>query len=94
MLFFRPAMIFMHGDLSWDQLQVMMSRSTTVDLLKMYYKLEEFFTQQFKSSKRVFMGRPGPDNSFRKRQPRKKTSNAESKYIKFFTYIILVPLNF
>lgn len=32
----------------------MISKSTTADLLKMYYKLEEFFTQQFKSSKRLF----------------------------------------
>ncbi|XP_039950493.1 transmembrane protein KIAA1109 isoform X2 [Bactrocera tryoni] len=48
------AIIFIHGDLSWDQLQIMISQSTTADLLKMYYKLEEFFTQQFKSSKRVF----------------------------------------
>lgn len=32
----------------------MISKSTTADLLKMYSKLEEFFTQQFKSSKRVF----------------------------------------
>lgn len=48
------AMIFIHGDLSWDQLQIMISKSTTADILKMYFKLEEFFTQQFKSSKRVF----------------------------------------
>ncbi|BES96456.1 Fragile site-associated protein C-terminus [Nesidiocoris tenuis] len=78
----RPAMIFMHGDLGWDQLQVMMSKSTTVDLFKMYYKLEEFFTQQFKSSKRVFssLGNEGtrPDNSFRKRPARKKISMTES----------------
>lgn len=46
--------ILIHGDLSWDQLQIMISKSTTADLLKMYYKLEEFFSQQFKSSKRVF----------------------------------------
>lgn len=32
----------------------MISKSTTADLLKMFYKLEEFFSQQFKSSKRVF----------------------------------------
>lgn len=32
----------------------MISKSTTADLMKMYAKLEEFFTQQFKSSKRVF----------------------------------------
>ncbi|XP_014242068.1 uncharacterized protein KIAA1109 isoform X2 [Cimex lectularius] len=78
----RPAMIFMHGDLRWDQLQVMISKSTTVDLLKMHYKLEEFFTQQFKSSKRVFSslgnGGTGAGSSFRKRQPRKKISTTES----------------
>uniref|UniRef100_T1J6C2 Bridge-like lipid transfer protein family member 1 C-terminal domain-containing protein n=1 Tax=Strigamia maritima TaxID=126957 RepID=T1J6C2_STRMM len=50
----RPALIFIHGDLSWDQLQLIISKSTTADLLKMFTKLEEFFTQQFKSSKRVF----------------------------------------
>lgn len=50
----RPAVILIHGELSWDQLQIMISKSTTADVLKMYYKLEEFFTQQFKSSKRVF----------------------------------------
>lgn len=46
----------MHGDLSWDQLQIMMSKSSTVDLLKMFNKLEEFFSQQFNSSKRAFSG--------------------------------------
>ncbi|GAB0095271.1 Protein KIAA1109 [Sergentomyia squamirostris] len=50
----RPSIILIHGDLSWDQLQVLISKSTTADLLKMFYKLEEFFSQQFKSSKRVF----------------------------------------
>lgn len=50
----RPTIILIHGDLSWDQLQIMISKSTTADLLKMYAKLEEFFTQQFTSSKRVF----------------------------------------
>lgn len=52
----RPASIFMHGDLSWDQLQIMMSKSSTADLLKMFVKLEEFFSQQFNSSKRAFSG--------------------------------------
>jgi len=51
---YRPAMIFIHGDMSWDQLQLMISKSTTVDLLKMHCKLDEFFSQQFKSSKYVF----------------------------------------
>ncbi|XP_017781272.1 PREDICTED: uncharacterized protein KIAA1109 isoform X3 [Nicrophorus vespilloides] len=52
----RPASIFMYGDLSWDQLQIMMSKSSTADLLKMFNKLEEFFSQQFNSSKRAFSG--------------------------------------
>ena len=50
----RPPRTRAHGTLSWQQLQVLMSRSTTPDLLKMQLKLEEFFTHQFKSGKRVF----------------------------------------
>lgn len=50
----RPLDIFIHGDLKWDQIQIMISRATTADILKMFYKLEDFFSQQFKSSKRVF----------------------------------------
>ncbi|XP_076663219.1 transmembrane protein KIAA1109 homolog tweek isoform X13 [Andrena cerasifolii] len=74
----RPAIIFMHGDLGWDQLQVMISKSTTADLLKMYYKLDEFFSQQFKSSKRVFSSlqpkhQRVSNSSLRKRQQRKRT---------------------
>ncbi|XP_046402633.1 transmembrane protein KIAA1109 isoform X3 [Ischnura elegans] len=71
----RPAMIFMHGDLGWDQLQLMISKSTTADLLKMFYKLEEFFSQQFKSSKRVFSSlQPWPQQrpSFKKKAPLKR----------------------
>jgi hypothetical protein len=55
----RPATIFMHGNLTWDQLQMMISKSTTADLLKMFNKLEEFFSQQFNSSKRAFSGFAG-----------------------------------
>nr|XP_012134687.1 PREDICTED: uncharacterized protein KIAA1109 isoform X12 [Megachile rotundata] len=73
----RPAVIFMHGDLGWDQLQLMISESTTADLLKMYYKLDEFFSQQFKSSKRVFSSlqprhQRVTNSSFKKRQQKKK----------------------
>ena len=50
----RGSTIFILGDLGWDQLQLLISKSTTADLLKMYHKLEEFFTQQFKSSRLVF----------------------------------------
>ncbi|XP_011301889.1 uncharacterized protein KIAA1109 isoform X7 [Fopius arisanus] len=74
----RPAIIFMHGDLGWDQLQIMISKSTTADLLKMFYKLEEFFSQQFKSSKRVFSSlqprQRVTSNSFKKRGQKKRTT--------------------
>ncbi|RWS28252.1 hypothetical protein B4U80_06054, partial [Leptotrombidium deliense] len=50
----RPALIFIHCELSWDQLQIMMSKSTTPDIMKIIARLEEFFSQQFHSSKRVF----------------------------------------
>ena len=49
----RQAMVFVFGDLKWDQFQLLISKSSTADILKIYYKLEEFFVQQFKSSKRV-----------------------------------------
>ena len=35
-------------------LQVMISKSTTADLLKIANKLDEFFSQQFKDSKKLF----------------------------------------
>ncbi|XP_014476117.1 PREDICTED: uncharacterized protein KIAA1109 isoform X1 [Dinoponera quadriceps] len=75
----RPAIIFMHGDLGWDQLQIMISKSTTADLLKMFYKLDEFFSQQFKSSKRVFSSLQPKhqrmnSSSFKKRQQKKRSA--------------------
>lgn len=72
----------MHGDLGWDQLQLMISRSTTADLLKMFYKLEEFFSQQFKSSKRVFSSLQTTTKKpslRRKAQPKKKTSSGKNQ---------------
>ena len=59
----------------------MISKSTTADLLKMYSKLEEFFTQQFKSSKRVFSNlesRPnrGALNMSRKQKKMSMIANA------------------
>ncbi|XP_037958120.1 transmembrane protein KIAA1109 homolog isoform X2 [Teleopsis dalmanni] len=73
------AIIFIHGDLSLDQLQIMISKSTTADLLKMYYKLEEFFTQQFKSSKRVFFSLEPRlhDRSSSMKRRNKKKANGE-----------------
>ncbi|XP_053696625.1 bridge-like lipid transfer protein family member 1 [Sabethes cyaneus] len=76
-----PAIILIHGDLSWDQLQMMISKSTTADILKMFYKLEEFFSQQFKSSKRVFSSlepRLAVDNNVRRRESAKKAPSVTS----------------
>lgn len=74
----------MHGDLGWDQLQVMISKSTTADLLKMYYKLDEFSNQQFKSSKRVFSSlqpkHQRVNNSSFKRRQLKHRSTCEGKF--------------
>ena len=49
-----PPQIFVQGDLNWDQLQILISKSTTADLIKIVNKLEEFFSNQFKSSKKLF----------------------------------------
>ncbi|XP_071088521.1 bridge-like lipid transfer protein family member 1 [Haliotis cracherodii] len=49
----RSAYLFVNGDLHWDQFHLMISRSTTPDLIKLVAKLDEFFTQQLTSSKRV-----------------------------------------
>lgn len=72
----RPTIILIHGDLSWDQLQIMISKSTTADLLKMYSKLEEFFTQQFKSSKRVFSNLESRPMRLSRRQKRMAMANS------------------
>ena len=50
---YRPAQIFVNGVLSWDRLHMMISRSTTPDLIKIVNKLEEFFIQQHKSGMRA-----------------------------------------
>ena len=71
----RPVIILIHGDLNWDQFQIMISKSTTADILKMFYKLEDFFSQQFKSSKRVFTSlepKLQSENSLRRKQLKKK----------------------
>lgn len=74
----------MHGDLGWDQLQIMISKSTTADLLKMFYKLDEFFSQQFKSSKRVFSSlqpkHQRMNNSSIKKRQQKKRSAVDGKF--------------
>lgn len=93
----RPGIVFMHGDLGWDQLQLMISKSTSSDIIKMYSKLEEFFSQQFKSSKRVFSSLQDPRESVNNEKSSKKkavrrrilasTSSPDSIYLKQFKLI-------
>lgn len=65
--YFRPALIFVNGVFSWDKVHVMISRSTTPDLIKMFAKLDEFFTQQLTSGKRA-LSAFGPLTSRNKRK--------------------------
>jgi hypothetical protein len=58
-----------YGELDWDKFHLMISRSTTPDLIKMVNKLEEFFAQQLNSSKRVLSLIPGGT------KPKKKKEN-------------------
>ena len=53
LLICRPAFLFAHGDLHWEQFHMMISRSTTPDIIKMVSKIEEFIVNQFTSSRRV-----------------------------------------
>ena len=77
---FRPAIVFVHGDLSWDKLHLMISRSTTPDLVKMASKLEEFFYQQFHSSKRV-LSAFGPIPGANRKSRSSKNSSDEGEVI-------------
>ncbi|RWS10976.1 uncharacterized protein B4U79_15895 [Dinothrombium tinctorium] len=72
----RPALIFIHCVLHWDQIQVMISKSTTPDIMKIIARLEEFFSQQFHSSKRVFSSLQ-PSKSFSRQSI--KSRNAKTK---------------
>ena len=46
------------GQLGWDELQIVMSRSTTPDFIKMLGKLQEFFNQQQRSGMHAFASAP------------------------------------
>lgn len=59
-------MIYLHGKFGWDKFHLMLSRSTTPDIIKIINKLEEFFSEQMRSSKRVlsaFAPIPGASRS-------------------------------
>ena len=49
----RISEIMVTCDASWDELQLIMSRSTTPDIVKIIAKLEDFFDQQHRNSVRA-----------------------------------------
>ena len=49
----RSTEIYINCDSSWDELQIIISRSTTPDIIKMTAKLEDFFDQQHRSGVRA-----------------------------------------
>ena len=51
----RPAQIFVHMSLAWDKFHVIISRSTTPDLLKVISKVEEFIAQQLSSGRKALL---------------------------------------
>ena len=85
-LSYRAALLFAHGDLGWDRFHILISRSTTPDLIKIGAKLEEFIMQQFTSSKRVLgaMG-PIPTGVRHKLREKHKSGDEDScKYLYLF----------
>lgn len=74
----RPALMFIHCVLSWDQLQLLLSKSTTPDIIKITVKLDEFFSKQFHSGKRVFTSLQ-KNQSFNNRQSFKRSTNSKNQ---------------
>ena len=61
--FFLDVKIFVKCDVDWDELQIIMSRSTASDSTKLVLKLEEFFNQQHQSSVKLLSSLHKFDNS-------------------------------
>ena len=50
---FKSCEIYINCDTGWDELQIIISRSTATDLTKMVAKLHDFFDQQHRSGIRA-----------------------------------------
>lgn len=64
-------------NLEWSQLHLMITRSTTPDMIKMSMKLTEFFNAQVSSSKNLLAS---IQYDFQRDKNEKKTSPGQSKY--------------
>lgn len=51
---YRPFLILVHADMSWNQLHLMISRSTTPDLVRIAAKLDEFGEIHIRKGARLF----------------------------------------
>ena len=76
-LLYRAALLFAHGDLGWDKFHILISRSTTPDLIKIGIKLEEFIMQQFTNSRRM-LGAMGPIPTSVRHKEKHKSGDEES----------------
>lgn len=50
---FKSCEIYLNCDVRWDELQIIISRSTATDFVKMMIKLQDFFDQQHRSGVRA-----------------------------------------
>ena len=73
--------VMVNADLEWDKFHLMISRSTTPDIIKMVSKVEEFLSQQLHSSKRVFISM-GPLTTSKPVSLKSKSSNDDGKILK------------
>lgn len=77
----NPALTLVYLTLEWSQLHLMITRSTTPDILKMAMKLIEFFSAQLNSSKTLLASVQYDFRDGTKRTNlEKKTANERSKY--------------
>jgi hypothetical protein len=80
----RRAHIFLNSELSWDKLHVMITRSTTPDLIRLTRRLNDFFSHQFQSGKKVWesIGPGYPEMRGRRQsRPRSTTNGSEEGYL-------------
>jgi hypothetical protein len=77
-----PASTLVFLNLEWSQLHLMITRSTTPDILKMSMKLIEFFNAQIANSKHILASIQYDFNDGIKRNnlDKKKTTNQHSKF--------------
>ena len=76
-----PALTLVFVHLEWSQLHLMITRSTTPDILKMAMKLKEFFSAQVTSSKSLLASVQYDFRDGTKRTNlEKKSANERSKY--------------